>query len=226
MTRKNRFKVVLLDLGGTLIKTAEISEIYRRILSRYGIKVECEKIDEAHAMNEKEFNMDEMCSLGAAFWFKWNSRILERVGVQGDREFLAKKISELWWEHADLQVYPEVVDTLVRLKAKGVRLGIVSNALDEDFQQIMKRLPLSEYFDVVVGFDACKKVKPDVEIFQYALSQLHVRPEDALFVGDSMEKDFKGSRKAGLKPLLINRTGQVKADVATIKSLTDVLSYL
>jgi putative hydrolase of the HAD superfamily len=225
MTRKNRFKGVLFDLGGTLIRTAEISEIYRRILSRYGVKVECEKIAEAHAMNEKEFNMDEMCSLGAAFWFKWNSRILERLGVQDGREFLAKKISELWWEHADLQVYPDVLGTLDRLKAKGVRLGIVSNALDDDFEQIMKRLPLAKYFDTFVGFDACKKAKPDTEIFLYALKQLDVRPEDALFVGDSVEKDFEGAKNAGLKALLIDRDGKLSG-LETVRSLSDVLAYV
>ena len=34
-----KFKAVLFDLGGTIIKTLEVPEIYRKILEVYGVKV-------------------------------------------------------------------------------------------------------------------------------------------------------------------------------------------
>ncbi len=35
-----RYKAVLFDLGGTLVKTADIPEIFRRILETFGFRVE------------------------------------------------------------------------------------------------------------------------------------------------------------------------------------------
>ena len=164
--------------------------------------------------------------LGRDFWIKWNLKVLECVDVQKDREFLARKIDELWWEYADLEVYPDVMETLAQLKAKGVKTGVVTNGLKGDFQKILRKLKLTNCFDVVVGVDTCNSGKPDREIFLYALDKLRVRPEEALFVGDSVKYDYEGAEKAGLKPLLIDRKGKVSEDVETIRSLTEVLLYV
>jgi len=53
-----QIKAVLFDLGGTLIKTADIPEIYKRILEKYGVRVSPNQILEAHQNNEKELNVE------------------------------------------------------------------------------------------------------------------------------------------------------------------------
>jgi putative hydrolase of the HAD superfamily len=125
-----------------------------------------------------------------------------------------------------LEVYPDVVETLAKLKAKGTKLGIVTNGTSRDFQQILSGLDLKDWFGVVVGVDACRKAKPDAEIFRYALNKLNVQPEEALFIGDSVQYDFEGARRAGLRPLLINRNGKAQARAETVRSLTEVLAYV
>lgn len=221
-----RVRAVLFDLGQTLIKTAEVPEIYRRILETYGVNVLSDQVLEAHQANEKGFDVEDMVEMGQDFWIKWNLKVLERVGVQENNKFLAEKIAELWWEHADLDVYPDVMDTIVQLKAKGVKIGIVTNGLKHDYQQILGKLKLTDCFDVVVGIDTCDRAKPDAKIFLYALDQLRVRPEEAIFVGDSVKYDYEGAKKAGLKPLIIDRDGTAPKHVDTIRSLTELLSFI
>lgn len=116
MSLKGRFKAVLFDLGGTLIKTAEAPEIHRRILEAYGVKASLDDVKASHEANEKEFNIDELVEMEQDFWIKWNLRLLERLGIQENREFLAKAIDELWWEYADLEAYPDVMQTLTQLR--------------------------------------------------------------------------------------------------------------
>ena len=220
-------EAVLFDLGGTLIKTADISEIYKRILETYGVKVSSDQILEAHRTNEREVDVVEgQLELGRDFWIRWNLRVLEKIGVQRNRKFLAEKIDELWWEYADLDIYSDVMETLTQLKAKGVRTGVVTNGLKNDFQEILRKLNLTNCFDVVVGMDTCNKGKPDRKIFLYALEKLRVRPNKALFVGDSVKYDYEGAKGAGLKPLIIDREGKAPPNVDTIRSLTEVLSFL
>ena len=224
---KMQVKAVLFDLGWTLIKTAEIPEIYKRILETYEVKVSSAEILEAHRSNEKEVDVVKgQLELGRDFWVAWNLTVLERIGIEQNREFLAKKIDELWWDYADLEVYPDVMETLNQLKAKGVKTGVITNGLKKDYEQILTRLKLTNSFDVVVGVDTCNKGKPDKEIFLYALEKLRVRPEEAVFVGDSVKYDYEGARGAGLKPLLIDREGKVTEDVETIRRLAEVLLYV
>ncbi len=225
MSSNGRFKAVLFDLGGTLIKTLDVPKIFRRILEAHEVKVSSDKIAEAHSANQKEFDVEEMVRFGQAFWVKWNLKILERLGIQSRKEFLARKIDELWWEYSGLEVYPDVLETLTQLRIKEIKMGIVTNAFERDFKNILEKVDLADYFDVVVGVDACNKAKPDGEIFLYAVNRLNVRPEETIFVGDSVKHDYEGAKKAGLKPLLINRNEKAFADVEAIKSLNEVLSY-
>lgn len=129
-------KAVLFDLGWTLIRTADIPEIYKRILKTYGVKVSSDENLRAHRANEKEVDVVKgQLEFGQDFWIKWNLKVLEEIGVPQNREFLAEKIDELWWEHADLEVYPDVMETLTLLKAKGVKTGVVTNGLKMIFKK-------------------------------------------------------------------------------------------
>lgn len=222
-----RVKAVLFDLGGTLIKTAEVPEIYKRILKRFGVNVTSDEILKAHRANEEEFDIaKDQLEFGQDFWIKWNLRVLERIGITENIEYLAQKVDELWWDHADLEVYSDVFPMLAQLRTNGVKLGLVTNGLKKDFEYLLKRMELADCFDVVVGMDTCNKAKPDKEIFLFALNKLGIHPEQALFVGDSVKNDYKGAEGAGMKPLIIDREGKAPSNVDKIDSLTALLSLL
>jgi putative hydrolase of the HAD superfamily len=222
----NKFKAVLFDLGGTLIRTVEIQEIYRRVLEAYDVQASSEEIAKAHKENEKEFDVEDMIKWKENFWVKWNARVLERLGINENREFLARKIDELWWNYAELEIYSDVSKTLNQLKNKGVKTGIVTNVFEKDYQQILQKLAWTNCFDVVVGIDVCNRAKPDKAIFLYAVNKLCLNPEETIFVGDSVKHDYEGAKNAGFKPLLISREGKAPADVETIRILTELLHYV
>jgi putative hydrolase of the HAD superfamily len=226
MGSESKFKAVPFDLGGTLVKTADISEIFRRILEIYGVRASIKDISKAYQKNERELGVKDMVESGSGYWIKWNQKMLKRLRVQGDVEFLATQIDALWWDHADLEVYPEVSETLVQLERKEVKSGIVTNSFEKDFQSILQKLGLADHFDVVVGIDTCKSAKPDREIFLFAVNKLDVRPEEALFVGDSIQYDSEGAKAAGLKPLLVDRNNKAIMSAQTIRSLAEVLAYV
>ncbi len=112
------------------------------------------------------------------------------------------------------------------MRRKSVKVGIVTNGLKKDFQRILEELKLIDSFDVVVGLDSCNNGKPNKEIFLHALGKLQVKPEDAIFVGNEVKYDYEGAKEAGLKPLLIKREGKASENIDSIRSLTEVLSYV
>ena len=222
-----KLRAVLFDLGGTLIQTSEVPQIFKKILGIYGVEVDTDEILKAHGDNQKEFNVEEgLVELGYSFWRKWNLKLLCRLGISNNAEFLAQKIDELWWDCADLQFYPDIIETLTWLKLKQVKLGVVTNAVKEDYDQILRRLKAEHYFDVVVGIDSCSRAKPNKEIFLYALKKLQLKPSEALFAGDSLERDYEGAKKAGLKPLIIDREGRNLKNVDCISNLAEIVRYL
>jgi len=67
-----RVKAVLFDLGGTLIRTAEIPRILRRILEANGIKRSLKEISLAHKKIEKQFSLQKYAGPYEEFWIRWN----------------------------------------------------------------------------------------------------------------------------------------------------------
>jgi len=219
-------KAVLFDLGGTLINTAEIFEIWRRILEAHGIKRSLDEISLAHKETEKQLNPKDYPRLSDDFYIIWNLHILKKLGIRKNVQLLARKISEEWWDYSDVRLYPDAEEALKQLKRMGLKTGLVTNAFQSDIDQILPRVGLANFFDVAVGVDAVGKTKPDREIFLYALKKLGVAPQEALFVGDQIETDYEGARKAGLKALLIDREDKIRKRVKKIRGLKEITTHL
>jgi putative hydrolase of the HAD superfamily len=220
-------KAVLFDVGLTLTKTAPFPEIYKRILASFGVEVSIGNIVRAQKATESEFNAANYpMNRRKKYWTEYNAFLLEKLGVQERRLFLAGKIDELWWEFSHLQVYPDVEPVLSGLRAKGLKLGIVSNGLSEDLEHVLEKLRLKKWFDVVVGIDSCNRAKPAKEIFIYALDKLGVQPDEALFIGDSVETDYKGALNIGIKSFIIDREGKIPSQYNKIMNLTDLLTIV
>src|SRR4030042_2502451 len=150
-----RFKAVLFDLGRTLVKHEDGPVIHRRILEDNGIDVSLEAVTRAHSENEREMDMSQIPELGQAFWIEWNIKLLESLGIEENKEALARKIDEEWLDYCTLEVCADVIETLVQLRRRGIKTGIITNAFERELKRILAQLKLNDYFDIVVGTDTC-----------------------------------------------------------------------
>lgn len=130
-------------------------------------------------------------------------------------------------DYSDVALYPDATETLDNLKQRGVKIGIITNALQTDLAKIMLKTKLNpDYFDVVVTVNTICRMKPEKEIFDHALRVLNVAPNEALFVGDTVEYDYEGARKAGLRALLIDREDKINGNIAKIRDLREILALI
>ena len=220
-------KAVIFDLGLTLIRTASFPEIYRRILARFGVTASLADIVRAQKETEGEFGTatyDE--SRRKEFWTNYNVSLLEKLGVEENTVFLAEQIDALWWDCSHVQVYPDVEPTLFGLRAKGLKLGLVSNGFKQDLDHVLGELGLEKWFDAVVCIDSCNCAKPDKQIFLYTLDKLGIEPHEAVFVGDSASQDYEGALGVGIKPYLIDRDGMLPIQYNKIGILTVLLTLV
>lgn len=126
-----------------------------------------------------------------------------------------------------LTLYGDTVDVL-RALGQQSRLGLITNGPAFSQRPKISHFGLEQFMDVVVVSEEVGMAKPDPAIFWLALRQLGVGPEEAVYVGDSLEHDLRGAAAAGLAFVWMNprqRALPVGAPqpVATITRLGELL---
>lgn len=104
---------------------------------------------------------------------------------------------------AALTDIPEETTTVLRqLRARGKKLGLISNA-DAMEVAAWERSPLAELFDAAVLSCRVGAVKPEPAIYRICLRQLGVSAEETAFVGDGGSSELQGARAVGMTPVMI-----------------------
>lgn len=93
-------------------------------------------------------------------------------------------------------LYPGISEMLQQLKASGLRLAIVSNKLQAGVDELYQRY-FSTTVEVAVGERPDVRRKPAPDMVKVALDALGVRPEEAVYVGDS-DVDLQTAANSGL----------------------------
>ena len=125
-----------------------------------------------------------------------------------DIKVIANKVANAWQAHMSLDSEAHhVLHTLHRSK----KLALVSN-FDHPphVHSVLSKLSLTPYFDSVVISAEVGVKKPDPRIFDTALEQTAMKPEEVIYVGDT-EDDTQAARAAGMVPVLIQRNNEGNA---------------
>ena len=227
-------RAVLFDLGGTLVEVRNGPKTFRRVLRSMGIARRESVIEQAISDAEKRLQAERfMEKFGkipcAEFWMRYDSSVLDRLGIADEKGDIVREVAEKWFDFADIRLYPDSEATLRKLREMGIVTGIISNAYEEEIHQILSRARLSmKMFDIAVGADTVHRRKPHRDIFVYALRRLRVRPKEAVFVGDQVDEDYSGAEDVGIRSLLIMRERprkEVKGRRA-ISSLSEILDRI
>jgi 2-haloacid dehalogenase len=92
---------------------------------------------------------------------------------------------------------PGTVDILEHLHTRGIPLYALTNFSGETFRPTQKRFPFfSRFRGVVVSGDE-KMLKPEARIYQLLCHRYGVKPEDAVFIDDSL-KNVEGANALGI----------------------------
>ncbi len=102
--------------------------------------------------------------------------------------------------------YPDARPTLEALKGR-FGLGLVSDAQRAFLEPELETAELGEFFLVRVISSDFGYHKPDPRTCLTALEKLGVAAEDALYVGDTPERDVAGAHAAGIRAVLLDRSG-------------------
>ena len=114
----------------------------------------------------------------------------------------ATTVPNAWQRHISLD--PDTLPVLQTLKPKKT-LALISNFDHPPYiYSLLSELGLAGFFDTVIISGEVGVKKPDPRIFALALEQTKLRPNEVVYVGDTLD-DVQGARAAGLCPILIQR---------------------
>jgi 2-haloalkanoic acid dehalogenase type II len=222
---RDRVRAVLFDFGGTLadIDNRGIPRAMKRALEDCGMTRSLKDVSRAWVKSWERLNFRDLPRLLDEFWVQWNMRILRDLQVDPSNKEVSGFIETHWWNYSRVTLYPDAEKVLPQLREKGLKGGLVTSGLRSDIERMLHKVGLQGFFDVVVAVDTLRKMKPDPEVFNYALEQLGTVSSEAVFVGDEMETDYRGAQRCGLTVFLIDRDGKVEdKSVNRISSLEDL----
>ena len=98
---------------------------------------------------------------------------------------------------------PGLLETLAELRARELRVGLVSNCTEE-VALAWEGTPFAHLFDHTVCAAPAGLAQPDAAIFRRSADGLGVAPDECLFVGDGANDELRGARNAGMTPVLIH----------------------
>jgi len=131
-----------------------------------------------------------------------------------------------------VRCYADVVGTVESLRARGHEMAVVTSKSESLAMRGLALVGLAKYMDTIVGCDSSSRHKPDPEPVRIALHRLDCRPEDAIFVGDSVY-DVLAGNAAGVHTVAATwgafsradlEPGKPNAYIATVSELTELVA--
>lgn len=105
-----------------------------------------------------------------------------------------------------IRAYGDTLPLITTLAGR-VKLGLVTNGLPGAQALKLRLSGIAGRFEAVAVSGAVGAGKPAPELFQWALRQLDVDAGDAIVIGDRLERDVEGARRAGIRSVWLNRYG-------------------
>ena len=243
MSRKF-LRAVIFDLGGTLMYeraswyevTAKGDEALTRYLIGQGLDLNLSTFPvEFRRRLGEYFTQREKDLLETTYTYVLLELLKDKGYAHMPDELIRKALDSLFAVTQTNWVLEEdTTPTLKKLEQDGYRMGIISNAgEDQDVQQLIRGFEIATYFDFILTSAQCSYRKPHPRIFELAIANWYFLPSETVMVGDNLDADIRGAKNAGLYGIWISRRAGASSEDqpriqpdASISRLTELPSIL
>lgn len=208
-------KVVIFDLGGTLIEYAGPYGSWPA-LETPGFQAAYDALNQNGRLlppfaDFREAGFRRLPALwGAATRREQNFRVVDLLTAVwqdvGTAAVTAAELSAAAASYgraiqAQAWLIDQAVETVQQVRAAGYRVGLVSNTMFPGslHRADLERFGLLPYFEALLFSADINKWKPNAEPFLHVLDELQAGPDTAVYVGDDPASDVVGGQAAGLR---------------------------
>lgn len=194
-----KYKAVIFDLYGTLVANFSESahqEVLRQMASVLGAP--------PNEFVRLWFDTYEQRAIGRISSPEDNIRyVCNQLGLSPD-EGRIQEAARIRYDFTkrNLKPWPDAIPVISRLKALGYTLALISDCSAET-PASWQDTELAPLMDATVFSCSVGMKKPDPGIFLAATTQLGVRPQDCLYIGDGGSQELTGAERVGMHPVMI-----------------------
>lgn len=208
-------EIIFFDAAGTLLEVrGSVGVIYADFARRYGVELDPATVQRSFAQSFRQQpplaflaqnSAAELGQLEYAWWRQLVGQVLGNAFARAEAfELFFAEVFEFFRGSAAWRIYDDVRPTLTALRARGLRLAVVSN-FDLRLEDLLRGLVLNDFFEAVHISSRIGAAKPDPAIFRAALRFHELPAHAAIHVGDSLREDVAGAQAAGVRAFLIDR---------------------
>jgi putative hydrolase of the HAD superfamily len=161
---------------------------------------------------------------------RWKRVYLSLLDFKVANEPLAKQMSQAYLEILPNKkhLFPYTIEILEYLKQKDYKMHLITNGFESVQFKKIKNSGLQDYFIEVITSEASNSLKPQKEIFEYALKNANASVEKSIMIGDNESADIQGGINMGMDTIFVNHIQVVPTVPATytithLKELENIL---
>jgi putative hydrolase of the HAD superfamily len=209
----------MLDYGGTIDTNGmHWAQVIRMAYEHLGIEVDEENFRQAYVHGERSLATRRIVEPHHNFWHVLRLKAEAQIGLLAERGLLqpeqtalANKIAD--WCYAYAQMGVNAARPVLKQLADARPLVLVTNFYG-NIAAVLEDFHLTGFFPLVVESATAGVRKPDPEIFRLALKSAGCRPEEAVVVGDSFDKDIAPAASLGCQTVWLKKAGWTPTDAA------------
>lgn len=161
---------------------------------------------------------------------RWKRVYLSLLDFKVANEPLAKQMSQAYLEILPNKkhLFPYTIEILEYLKQRDYKMHLITNGFESVQFKKIKNSGLQDYFIEVITSEASNSLKPQIEIFEYALKNANASVEKSIMIGDNESADIQGGINIGMDTIFVNHIQVVPTIPATytithLKELENIL---
>ncbi len=235
-------RAVIFDYIGTLVNCrnytldASKQNLHKSLVSE-GFDVDKEKFLAAYDVAHEKYRKVRYGQLREVTNAVWVAEALCNLGfkVSEDNPRVKAALNVFFQDFIDTLELRAGARKLVKQSKEQCKVALISNFTHAPvIYKSLRKMGISEFFDVVVVSEEVGWRKPSAKIFQTALNKLQIESFDAVYIGDSPIEDIKGAKEVGLKTVFVasqfNKLKDLKISkqepFKIAKDLTDICKSL
>lgn len=210
-------KAILFDIDNTLFPSSEFAELARKnainAMVAAGLNADPDKAYSKLLQIIKKYGPN---------YPKHFNILLRELGVKPNPKIIAAGVVAYHQTKSSIFPFPDVPKTILQLR-EHYTLCVASEGKAIKQWDKLIRLGLHNFFHHV--FVTPKKTK---NFYSSIIKKLKIQPNEAVMVGDSVEKDIKPAKEAGITTILLSHQKDKHADytITAIKELLPILQEL
>jgi putative hydrolase of the HAD superfamily len=149
----------------------------------------------------------------------WRTMMEFKVGD----EKLAKNLSARFLEILPVKdgMFPHAYEILEYLKNKDYQIHLITNGFEKTQWSKIRNSKIDHFFTHVITSEASNSMKPEKEIFDFAMNQSGALLHESIMIGDNLDADIQGAMNAGMDNVFVNHI-----DATTDKKPTYIITHL